>query len=126
MFKYNFMKNKILNGFLKIGSFLAVLFFPFLVSAELAGTNRILMNAEDIINRIIVPLAFTLAVLFFFWGMAKYIQSAGDEKAEGKKMMVWGVVALFVMSSVWGLVYFIRDELGLDDASNMKIPTIQK
>lgn len=101
--------------------------FPLFASAELEGTNLILTNAEDIIRRIVVPLAFTVAVLFFFWGMAKYIKnSAGAEKDEGRKIMIWGVVALFVMSSVWGLVYFIRDEFGLDDDKSMPIPTVTR
>lgn len=120
------MKSKILSRVFKVSSLLIFLATPLFVNAELASTNRILMNLEDIITRIVVPLVFTVAVLLFFWGMAKYIRSSGDEKQEGRKIMVWGVIALFVMSSVWGLVYFIRSELGINDNANMKIPKIEK
>lgn len=57
-----------------------------------------------------IPLLFGLALAAFFWGMVKYLLSAGgDEKAlaEGKKIMVYGIVALAVMASVWGIVEIV-------------------
>ena len=64
-----------------------------------------------------IPIAFSLSLLFFFWGLAKYIYNAGDEDArnDGKQMMVWGVVAMFVVSSVWGLVALIRTTFGVNN-----------
>lgn len=98
--------------------------FPLFASAALEGTGNIFASADQIITQIIVPLVFTLALLMFFWGVVKYIRS--DDKEEGKKIMVWGIIALFVMSSVWGLVYFIRTELDINDDTNMPIPTIER
>jgi SNF family Na+-dependent transporter len=97
----------------------------FSYAQNLSKTRTLLENADDIVRTVLVPLAFTLALLFFFWGVAKYIWSAGD-KEEGKKIMVWGVVALTVMTTIWGLVYFIGTELGLDEQGTITIPTIQK
>jgi hypothetical protein len=91
---------------------------------NLGETKNILTDALRIVNNILIPIAFTLALLFFFWGVAKYIRSAGAEKDEGRMIMVWGVVALFVMASVWGLVKFIRDEFNIKDNANIPIPTI--
>jgi hypothetical protein len=40
--------------------------------------------------------------------------------------MIWGVVGIFVMATVWGLVAFLAEELGIDDAkSSMTVPTIE-
>ncbi len=101
------------------------LFAPLFASAQLTGTARLLGSAYGILTSVIIPLVFTLALLFFFWGIVKYIKSEGEGKDEGRKIMIWGVVALFVMSSVWGLVYFLRDELisGYNNTS-APIPTI--
>ncbi len=102
---------------------------PFFVSAaagdkKLGGVKDWAQGIKDIVD-ILIPLAFMLAMALFFFGIAKYIWSEGQGKAEGKQIMIWGVVALFVMSSVWGIVYFIQKELGIDDTkTNMKIPTI--
>ena len=63
----------------------------------------------DIINAVggLVNMSFTivagLALLAFFWGLARFIfHVGGDEKAvdEGKRIMKWGLLALFVMVSV--------------------------
>ncbi len=53
----------------------------------------------------IVPFLFAIAVCVFFWGMVKFM-STGDssEREQGKQFMLWGVIALAVMFSVWGLV----------------------
>ncbi len=58
-----------------------------------------------------VGILMTLALVAFFWGLVKYIYSAGSGKDEGKMIMVWGVVALFVMVSVWGLVKLISNTI---------------
>lgn len=46
----------------------------------------------------------SLALLIFFWGIVQYIYSGGSEGHEhGRQLMVWGIVALFVLVSIWGL-----------------------
>jgi len=54
----------------------------------------------------VIPVVVGLAVLAFFWGLAKYIFSQGNEniKIEGKNIMVWGLVGLFFIFSVYGVV----------------------
>lgn len=105
-----------------------LLILPFLTSAQLADTTKFFENAYRLIKNILVPLTFTLAVLVFFWGIVKYIWSVGAEKEKGKQIMIWGVIALFVMSSIWGIVYFIGQQLGGDiggENIEMYVPTIK-
>lgn len=89
----------------------------------LTNTSGIIGQVSYIVSYYLIPIAFSLAVVYFFYGVAKYISSAGD-KEEGKKIMFWGVIAIFVMSSIWGLVYFIRGELGVGEDSDIDMPTI--
>ncbi len=52
-----------------------------------------------------------------------YIRSVSPgSKEEGKSIMIWGIVALFVMTSVWGIVRLIRTELGINQNGNIEIP----
>ena len=53
-----------------------------------------------------IPILVALALLFFFWGLAGWVMSAGDaEKAkEGRARMIWGLIALFFIVSVGGVV----------------------
>ena len=90
-------------------------------------------DATDIVNTIgnlisqITPVLVGLALLYFFWGLAKYVLSAGDEdsKAEGRNIMIWGIIALFVMVSVWGLVQVVASTLGVSTGgSSGSIPSV--
>ena len=50
------------------------------------------------------------AVLLFVWGVVIFIANANDEKArtEGKQRMVWGIVGLFIIVSMWGIVALLQ------------------
>jgi len=79
----------------------------------------------EIVNNAII-LIIALAVAYFLWGVAKYILHSDDAKAreEGKNMMIYGVIALFVMVSMWGLVNLLDTTFfGLDsELDNDTIP----
>ncbi|MEK7669140.1 MAG: hypothetical protein AAB350_00915 [Patescibacteria group bacterium] len=117
-----------LNKIYKKSFLVLIILLPMIsFGVQLGETSIFFTNLYNLVKMVLVPLVFTLALLFFFWGVAKYIWSEGTEKAQGKQIMIWGVVALFVMSSIWGLVYFIQDELGItDDGLGMPIPTIKQ
>ncbi len=64
---------------------------------------------ETIVFTVIDPLLFlvsALALLYFILGVTKYIYHSGDaeKRTEGYQMMIYGIIALFVMVSVWALV----------------------
>lgn len=121
-----------INIFKKYKEIAIVSLLPSIVNAQFqgseaerfAGTKKILLGIKNIIATLI-PIAFSLAVLLFFWGVAKFIFASGNGKDEGKKIMVWGVVAIFVMSSVWGIVALISVTFGIDPATTATIPTIR-
>lgn len=56
--------------------------------------------------RIVIPLTIVMSLWFFFWGLTRFIKNSGDEGkiAEGKELMIWGTIALFVMVSVYGIL----------------------
>lgn len=79
--------------------------------------NKSFSSITELINILIgimnqmVSIVAALALMFFFWGLANFILHSGDEakRSEGKNIMVWGIVALFVMVSVWGLVKVLQN-----------------
>ncbi len=87
---------------------------PVFASAQdLSNIQTLVQSIGNIIN-IAIPIVFALAMLFFFWGLAKYILGSEHDKDAAKKTMIWGVVALFVMAAVWGLVSFISRAVGVN------------
>lgn len=69
-----------------------------------------------IIGKSVVPLIFALAALMFFWGVVQYVIGGAEEKekAKGKQFMIWGIVAIAVMISVWGLVRVLTNTFDID------------
>jgi uncharacterized membrane protein YidH (DUF202 family) len=69
-----------------------------------------------------VPLAIAIAVVIFIYGVLKYVTAGEDEdKSKARNFMIWGIVAIFVMVSVWGLVNILKNTFGLQN--NVSIPT---
>lgn len=70
-----------------------------------AGIQRLFCLVNGIINGII-PILIGLAVLLFLYGIVRYIMDGKNPegRSDASKFMVWGIVAIFVMVSVWGLV----------------------
>ncbi len=76
----------------------------------------------------VVPLLMSVAVLVFFWGIIKFIAQAGDERAveEGKGFIIYGLVGIFVIITLWGIVGFMQESLGLGGGGIVSdAPTIQ-
>lgn len=64
---------------------------------------------------LVIPIVFGLAVIFFFWGLTQFIRSVSDKTIqEGKNKMIWGIIALFVMISISGIIKYIGDSVGID------------
>ena len=78
------------------------------------ATSGLLTNFGKIVGALI-PVVFGLAVLAFFWGVAKYVLQAGNPKVreQGRHLMIWGVIAIFIMSSIWGIVALLGSTLGI-------------
>ena len=91
-----------------LGSFLV----PVVASAALDELEQLSTDIGDIVNTLI-PIVFAIALLVFFWGLVRYIFGAEHDKEKAKKTMLWGVIALFVMASIWGLVTFLGENLGI-------------
>lgn len=63
--------------------------------------------------RPLVTIVIGLALLYFLWGVVKFISASGDESevTKGKEAMFWGIIALFVMVSIQGIVYFVTNSI---------------
>jgi hypothetical protein len=91
-----------------------------------------MQNLQTLITRIgdlvrlALPVVVGLALFGFFFGLAKFIFQSGDEKAveEGKRIMKWGLVALFVMVSVWGIIGFFQRDLGIGGGGIIQVRPI--
>lgn len=65
-----------------------------------------------IINQII-PVLTVLALALFMWAVVRYILKAEEShgKGEERTALLWGIIALFVLFSVWGIVKILQRTL---------------
>ncbi len=61
----------------------------------------------------LIPALITLGIVYFIWAVISYV-IAGDEekKKEGRTHMIYGIIGLFVIVSVWGLVTVLANTFG--------------
>jgi len=99
-------QNKIMNIIKKLGgSGLLLAACPGLTGTSSVGDFFNLITC--LIVNSVVPLLFALATVAFVWGIINYYlinQDNENKKKAGKSFMIWGLIALFVMLTVWGLV----------------------
>lgn len=73
-----------------------------------AGFFNLLSRIVETAIGPLIRLMFVLATAVFLWGMIELVSasSSGDEKklAAGKKHIWWGIIGLFIMFSVWGII----------------------
>jgi hypothetical protein len=105
---------------------LGALFAPQLAFAQGLSPLMIFFQSVSKVLAIVIPVLVALAVAVFFWGLIRYLWSASNpEKAsENKNIMYWGVIAIFVMVSLWGLVLFIGRALNIGQGGSVPLPTI--
>jgi hypothetical protein len=86
-----------------------------LVSAFDRMTNLFgLFDRVAYILQMVVPLFIAAAVLFFLWGVKSYITANnGETQVEALHMITNGVILLFAMVTVWGLVNILVATTGI-------------
>ena len=62
----------------------------------------------------LVMLMISLAIIIFIWGILKYMRAGDSEqiKSEGKEIMFWGIIGIFVIVSIWGIVAILSNTFG--------------
>ncbi len=87
---------------------IASLFLPIVSNAQVSPPPRLygLMADFYFLIQLLPRFLFGLSVVYFFWGTGQFILNAGDEKtrADGKNKMIWGIVALTVFVSIYGIL----------------------
>ena len=102
----------------------ALTFAPAVAFAQSLGNLETLLKSVGRLIDIALPIIVAIGLLAFFWGLVKFIFAGEEAKKEGQHLMIWGLVALFVMISVWGLVRFIGNALGVGQGDTITIPKV--
>ncbi|MFA7216751.1 MAG: hypothetical protein WC095_02110 [Candidatus Paceibacterota bacterium] len=75
-----------------------------------------LNKVNSLILNPIIYLLFALSFVYFGYGVIRFLSlDAGDsKKVEARNSMIWGIVGMVVMFSVYGLIRFVLVTFGID------------
>ena len=89
------------------------LFFTNIAYAD--GVDDFIHNVNGLILNPLIKLLFALALAFFFYGVLEFIMNLDKDEAKtvGKTHMLWGIIGMTIMFSVWGLMNLVLDTFGI-------------
>lgn len=88
---------------------------------------------ESVVNKItsllqpIVNIIVAIGLVTFLWGVVNYITAGDDPKKRtaAKDYMIYGIIGLAVMVSVWALVNILVNTFGLKGSGTITVPQIR-
>ena len=85
---------------------------PALAFAQPSNFSELVNILLDILSAT-VPVIFGVTMIAILWAGAQMILHADNEqkRKDGRRTLMWGVIVLFVMISVWGFVNLIRSSV---------------
>lgn len=110
---------------LKVGIAGALTFAPFLAFAEtLDGILNTVGNLVDAAT----PIVVALALVYFFWGLGNFIlgSSDSDKRKQAIEIMIYGIIALFIMVSIWGIVNVLQSTFNVGGTQSVPVPSVQR
>lgn len=105
-----------------------VSFMPVMAFAQFQASGGAigLIKWFSVLISYVIPVIIALAVAYFVYNVFKYaIAGNEDDKAKAKTEIIWGVIGLFAIISVWGLVNFLGSTFNLNNQMQQapSIPT---
>ena len=111
-------------GLSALGS-VALYALPLVAFAQVQSQS--VLGVLDFFQRLfngMIGLFITVAVVVFFWGLIRYIYAVDSQKAEGLQTMLWGVLAIFVMVSIWGIIRLVQNTFGVTNNAALTPGTV--
>lgn len=64
-----------------------------------------------------------MAIIVFVFGIFEFIRGSDNEdsRRKGQKHMIWGIVGLLIMVSVFALINLIADQFGIREEINRNL-----
>jgi heme A synthase len=76
--------------------------------------DSLISKIQDQILNPLIGLMFAIAFVVFIYGVIEYVMGAAneDKREAGKKHIAWGIVGLFIMVAVFGIMNVIVNWVG--------------
>lgn len=89
--------------------------YPFVLTAYASVDTTIRKVNKEILNPLIA-LMFAIAAIYFAYGVFEFIKDSEkpDARETGKQHIIWGLIGMAIMGSVFFIMQLILGTLGID------------
>ncbi len=89
---------------------------------QYSSMDSLIFKINDVIINPIILLLFGVAVIVFLYGVFEFIRNGDSQEArqQGGRHILWGIIGIAIMMSVFGLVRFIINSLGIPQEQQPK------
>lgn len=93
-------------------------------TAEAATLGEVMFKVNRYLINPVIVLLFGIATLMFVLGLVEYMaqKDNADAAAKGKRHMVWGIIGIFIMVSVFAIMRIIINALGVELPAEAQLP----
>lgn len=83
------------------------------------GVQVVLNKVITVIVNPLITLMFAVALVYFLFGVFQFVQNADSEDARepGKQHIMWGIIGMFIMVAVFGIIRIVLDTFGITPPS---------
>ncbi len=77
--------------------------------------TKFLQNVDAEILNPIILLLFAVATVYFIYGIVEYLrlEPSDSKKVEARDAIIWGLVGMLIMFSVYGIISFVLNTFGV-------------
>ncbi len=87
--------------------------FGIIPTAE-ASLTTLMKSIDKVLINPVIFFMFAVALAYFLYGLTRYLVSPGNEEVhkKSKSVMLWGIIGLFIMTAVFGIMKIILNTVG--------------
>lgn len=90
------------------------------------GTIMFIICRIALIINTLIPVLISLAALIFIWGIIQYVIAKDEEaKKRGKNLIIWGLVGLAIIVSMWTVIAILKRTLGIADEAAIQVVCVE-
>ncbi len=107
------------------GGVTSSILLPLFAFAQAGSIEELFDTIFNLLNQL-VPILIAIAVVYFIWGVLQFVTAGADEekRKSGRNTMIFGIIAIFVIVSVWGLVNILEGTFGLSEEGALPGPEL--
>lgn len=81
----------------------------------------LVVGLMTIIN-LFIPILVAATIVIFFWGLFLYVKGGGKKRDSGKRIIIAGLIAIFIEVSLSGIINFLNRNLDVQKNDSVLAP----